>query len=108
MYDINLKFVKKGMWLFIVFLFAGIFAASVILMDIFTVNEKVKEMDSKILSKKVVINMKKNILGGDSYTASYYYEVNGIEYVCKRYLSDVKPGNKNKKVYYDSCILHRS
>ncbi len=102
MYDINLNFVKKGMILHVVFLVAGLFIATVILLDTFTVNERVMEMDNKVLSKKVVIDKNKVLIGKVSYTASYYYEVNGTEYVCKHYTSDVKPGDKNKKVYYDS------
>lgn len=62
MYHINIKFVKKGQWFWWGFVFFGILMSGILLMEIFSVNEKTKYMDSKILSNKVEVKEKKMFL----------------------------------------------
>lgn len=103
MYDINVKFVKKGKWFYATFFGAGLLFFVVMLGIYLSTIFKINSMDSKTLSTRVVINANYNNEGNTMYRPTYYFNVEGKEYACYTNVSTgSNPGTKNKMVYYDS------
>lgn len=114
MYDINVKFVKKGSWFWWIFLLAGIFFAGIIIFSVNATDKKIKTLDSKVLSSRVDITSYRNDEGNRMYRPIYYYEVESKEYKCFSNVSTSSaPDLENKTIYYKSdnpsrCMLESS
>ena len=103
MYDINLKNVKKGKTLFLIFFVIGLLTLIIPTALIYFQNESVKRLDSSVMSTKMDVESYLNEDGNRMYEAVYTYEVNGIEYKCDSNVSSsFIPSEKNVNIYYDS------
>jgi len=103
MFDINIKYVKKGKRFFYVFLMAGIFFL-LLIGEVFVSNIiKLNSLDSSVLSSSVEVSSYIDDEGSVMYSPTYHYEVNGQNYICDSNSSSSNhPGMENKQVYYDS------
>lgn len=111
MYDINVKFVKKGKWFWWIFLLAGLLFIGIIIFSVNSTGNKIKTMDSKVLSSHVDVTTYRNDEGNMMYRPMYYYQVDGKEYICSSNVSTSSyPNLDNKTIYYksdnpSSCML---
>ena len=78
MYDINLKNVKKGKTLFLIFFIIGLLTLIIPTALIYFQNESVKRLDSSVMSTKMDVESYLDEDGNRMYEAVYTYEVNGI------------------------------
>ena len=111
MYDINVKFVKKGKWFWWIFLLAGLLFMGIIIFSVNSTGNKIKTLDSKVLSSRVDVTTYRNDEGKIMYRPMYYYQVDGNEYICSSNVStSSEPNLDNKTIYYKSdnpsrCML---
>lgn len=101
-YDINLKKVKSGRLFGIIFLVFGILFLVIFGAAIFSQIIKKNSLDSEVQSHSIewekIVDEDE---GGITYSPTYYYKVNNIEYSCESTTSsNIKSGKGI--VYYDS------
>ena len=104
MYDVDLKNVKKGGSVFILFVVIGfIFSGVGVSMFVSTLVKK-NSMDSEVEAYKVDINEHYDSESGTMYSPTHYYRVNGVEYVCSGggSTSSITKSMKDETVYYNS------
>lgn len=103
MYDISFKNTRKGNSVYLIFLFVGIVLMIAFGLVIVSSNNKLKSLDSTVISSRVEISTYKSNEGNIMYSPVYYYEVDGTEYSCpSNSSSSSKPKTDNANVYYDS------
>lgn len=103
MYDISTKNVRKGKGFYYIFLAAGLLFLIILCAVLILSYSRLKSLDSTTTSTRVIINSHEDDEGNLLYSPTYYYSVDGEEYLCKSNVSSsIRPGAENKKVYYDS------
>lgn len=103
MFDINLKNIKKGRYLFLLFLFFGILFFVIVTIVLFLNINKMNMLDSSVMSTEMEVDSYLNDDGNRMYSASYFYEVNGVKYKCdSNFSSSFEPKSKNVNVFYNS------
>lgn len=103
MFDIELKNVRKGRIPYFVFAFIGlVFIVAIIAMIYSSIRSK-KFLTSQVEAYKVEIKQHYDSEDGTMYTPIHYYNVNGVEYVCKKGGSQnrVSSSMEDKIVYYN-------
>ena len=114
MYDINTKNVRKGKNIFYFLLGFALFFIVVFGLAFISTTTKSDSLNSETLSTGVDVKSYVNDEGTVMYKGVYYYEVDGINYICSSNVSTSShPGTENKKVYYDSsnpssCMVEHS
>ncbi len=101
MYDINMRNVKKGAWIYYLFIIVGV-VFMFLMITIFINNQNnLKKMDKEVISTSVTTE--KHYDDGEyEYLAIYHYQVNGQNYSCRDSSYSARPKNDNKVVYYEA------
>lgn len=103
MFDIDTKNVKKGKNISYIFGAVGLLFLGVMVWVFISNNNKLKSMDSEVLSEYVDVKTHIDDEGVTMYSPVYHYNVDGKDYACgSNSSSSIDPGTENKKVYYDS------
>lgn len=103
MYDINTKNVKKGKTIYLVFFIIGVLFLLLLCEIQISHYRKLNSFDSITKATRIVIDAHEDDDGDILYSPIYYYEVNGVEYMCSsNSSSSIKPNTSNKDVYYNS------
>ena len=102
MYNISTKNIKKGSWLWILFLAIGIIFLLAISYMLFFNTNKMKDLDGKVLSYEVDVEIRQGDTGA-MYSPTYKFRVGEKSYSCPSNISSsIYPSSENKYVYY-SC-----
>lgn len=99
MYDINTKFLKRGILIFGMMLMAFLVLLLLLIFLFVDAQIKLNSIDSKVIATKVEFEEYESD-GTTTYLPIYYYTVNGIEYSCSGETSS-NIGTSNKTIYYD-------
>lgn len=114
MYDINTKNVKKGFTFYFIFLIVGLLMLIIFSFLLICNYVRLNKYDEKTISTRVVVDSYIDSDESIQYSPTYYYRVDGREYLCSSdSSSNIRPSNSNKFVYYDSknpsnCITEYS
>lgn len=102
MYDISTKNLRKGYGFYSIFLIAGLFFLSIIVISTIYQYNIQNKLDSSVMSKSVRIRSY-NDEGITMYSPTYYFIVNNKEYICKSdSSSSIEPERNNTRIYYYS------
>lgn len=103
MYDLKIKNVKKGRSFYLPFLILGLFFFGILGFRIISDYIKLKSLDSTTIATKIVVSTHTDSDDGTTYSPTYYYTVDDVDYTCSSDTSSgIYPKTSNKKVYYNS------